>query len=752
VLPPNRTEYIFTDVSPLFLAKAKERFHDYDFVRYQLLDIECDPGTQGLAGQQFDVIVAANVLHATQAVRESLQHVKQLLAPGGLLVLLEGTEPQRWVDITFGLTAGWWRFHDTDLRPDYPLLSQAQWLDVLHSTGFSAATGLALPLSDEEAIGQAVILARAPITSGDWLIVGGGDEVPRQLVELLQAQGHTAQVCRAGDYARHLNAAHYQGVIDMTSLGSTGSAAEMCEQVLGLTQALLRASHAPKLWVVTRGAQAVEPDDQLTPAVATLWGLGRVIAVEHPEVWGGLIDLPNSSLAADDAAAILTEILDGDAEDQSAWRDQQRYVPRLIRAEKKAAASLWQASSVGAYLITGGLGGLGLKLAAWLAERGARHVVLMGRTGLGGQDAARKVQSIDAIKSAGASVTIVAADVADRSHMTALFERFGRDLPPVVGVFHAAAALSAYPVKDLPTDALREMLRPKVDGGWLLHELTRDLKLDCFVMFSSTTALWGARTLAHYAAANAYLDALAHYRRGLDLPALSINWGTWAEMRIASQADRQSFAQYGLRPIPNDRALAVLGELLSRSDVTQIAVAAVDWRTLKAAYEAKRPRPFLSQIETEPQPRSDRPAAAARLTDDGPALHQRLAQVAAHERCDAIAAFIRAEVAQVLRVAAGQHIDDDQGLFEMGMDSLMSVELKSRLEAGVGHALPSTLTFNYPTIMALTHYLLDDMSPTLPVLPVEASLPASQPAHVEQVDLSEDELADLLAAKLAKLH
>ena len=104
MLPPDRTEYVFTDVSPLFLAKAEDRFREYGFVRYQLLDIERDPQTQGLAGQQFDVIVAANVLHATQDLRETLQHVKQLLAPGGLLVLLEGTGPQRWVDITFGLT------------------------------------------------------------------------------------------------------------------------------------------------------------------------------------------------------------------------------------------------------------------------------------------------------------------------------------------------------------------------------------------------------------------------------------------------------------------------------------------------------------------------------------------------------------------------------------------------------------------------------------------------------------------------
>jgi acyl transferase domain-containing protein len=753
VLPPDRTEYTFTDLSPLFLSKAAERFRDFGFVRYQLLDIEREAQTQGLGGEQFDLIVAANVLHATKDLRETLRHVQQLLAPGGLLILLEGTEPQRWVDITFGLTDGWWRFHDTDLRPEYPLLSQPQWVAVLSSAGFSAATALALPMSDEEVIGQAVILARAPIASGDWLIVGDGAEVPQQVGELLQAQGHAVQVCRADDYAQHLSNSRYQGVIDVSSLGSTGSAAELCEQVLGLTQALLRTPQAPKLWVVTRSVQAVENDDQLTPGAATLWGLGRVIAVEHPEVWGGLIDLPMNASAAEDAALILAAVLSGDGEDQSAWRNRQRLVPRLVRKPHEAVPN-WQAASAGTYLITGGLGGLGLKVAAWLVDRGARHLVLMGRSGLAGAEADRKGAAIKALEAAGAIVTVIAGDVADRAVMSGLFDRLGRDLPALRGVFHTAAALSAYPVEDLPFHALRDMLRPKVDGTWLLHELTRDLKLDCFVMFSSTTALWGARALAHYAAANAYLDALAHYRRQLNLPALSINWGTWEEMRVASQDDRQSFAQFGLQPMPNDRALAVLGDLLSRSDVAQIAVAAVDWRTLKAAYEAKRPRPFLAQIETLSQPRGARSVAARPAQDERPLLQQRMAQVAAHERREVAAEFVRAEAAKVLGVAAGQRIDDQQGLFEMGMDSLMSVELKSHLEAGVGHALPSTLTFNYPSIAALTDYLLAD---ALAALPPPAPISAATPVVSESIgaadedDLSEDDLAALLAAKLSKL-
>ena len=759
-LPMDRTAYTFTDVSPLFLAKAEEQFRAHDFMRYQLLDIEREPGKQGFGTQPFDVIIAANVVHATRDLRETLRHVRHLLAPGGLLVLLEGTEPQRWVDVTFGLTDGWWRFVDTDLRSDYPLLSSAQWLNLLDSLGFEAAQALALPMSADESIGQAVIVARAPDVAANWLIIGDQGEVGQHLTELLTARGQSAHHIQADDYDRWLNNADHQGVIDTTSLGAGGAAASLCDHVLRLTQTLIRARRSTKLWVVTRGAQSVESTDQPSLlASSTLWGLGRVIALEHPEVWGGLIDLSGTDSPLDDATAILTDLFNNDGEDQVVWRGDRRYVPRLMRKTGVGSAAAWQASPAGAYLITGGLGGLGLKLASWLAERGARHLVLMGRSGLTGRDADRKVSAIKAIEVSGASVTVIAADVANRAEMTALFDRFGHDLPALRGVIHAAAALSAWPVADMPIEALHDMLRPKVDGTQLLHELTRNMTLDCFVMFSSTTALWGARTLAHYAAANAFLDAMADYRRSLNLPALSINWGTWAEMRAASRDDQQAFAQFGLQPMPDDQALAALGELLSRSDSAHAVVASVDWRTLKSAYEAKRPRPFLSQVEDRVRSGApDRSAGQTPMVDRAvaqqPELQQRFAQASVHDRHEAVAAFVRAQVARVLALDAAHPIDDQQGLFEMGMDSLMSVELKSRLEIGVGHTLPSTLTFNYPSAAALTDFLLADL--TAMTAPFVAQVVVPEPVAAtpvdEQDDLSEDELADLLSAKLSQLR
>jgi acyl transferase domain-containing protein/acyl carrier protein len=742
-LPPDRTEYVFTDVSPLFLQSAAEKFRDRPFVRYELLDIEREPGGQGFAAQSFDVIVAANVLHATRDLHETLRHVKQLLAPRGLLILLEGTEPQHWVDVTFGLTAGWWRFSDLELRPDYPLLSATKWIDLLTSSGFEAATALALPQSINEVMGQAMIIASAPApASGRWLICGDGV----RLAEALLARGENAEVIRADEESEPLLQTNdYRGVI---VLADDGTAEGLCGAALRKTQALLHSRASTKLWLITRGAQATG-DTALPLNInhAAVWGLGRVIAVEHPEVWGGLIDLAPDDEAFD---GVLVELLNLDSEDQVAWRGTERFVPRLLRTSLPATGE-WRASPDDAYLITGGLGGLGVKAAEWLAQHGARQLVLIGRTGLTGDDADRKITAVKAIEALGATVTVVVADVADRAAMQLVFDRFGRDWPALRGVIHAAAAWNSAPLETLSDAALRDMLRPKVEGAWLLHEFTSEMSLDFFVMFSSTTGLWGARQLAHYAAANAYLDALAHYRRGLGLPALSIDWGTWAEMRTASQTDQQSYAQFGLQPMANEQALSVLGELLNQRDITQITVASVEWRALKAAYEAKRPRPFLAMVDTPTIEQSVGPKPLERGAEARPNWRARLAQTPAHERRELVAGAVRTAAAQVLRLDTTRPLDDQQGLFEMGMDSLMSVELKTKLEAVVGHALPSTLTFNYPSVAALTDYLLNDLTlgQDTPIEPVKTAAPA---VESEQDDLSEDELAEMLAAKLSQLR
>jgi SAM-dependent methyltransferase/acyl carrier protein/NADP-dependent 3-hydroxy acid dehydrogenase YdfG len=816
-LPAEFTEYFFTDLSPLFMAKAEQRFGAYPFVRYQLLDIERDPLEQGFALHQFDIIVAANALHATRDLRRTLHHVQELLAPGGLMVLLENTRPQRWVDLTFGLTEGWWKFTDMDLRPSYPLLSRRRWLDVVQELGFTECA--AIPA--EDSIGDAVIVARGPQvaqnaagggrgaaaeteSAGPWVIFADGGGIGEQLAGLLQERGErcllvfVGQSYEAGEAGQfRINPACradfeqlFQAVLESTqgpcrgvvhlwsldavkpaeaTVDSLGAAQVLgCGSVLYLVQALVGGggSGAPALWLVTRGAQPVGAvAEPLEIGQTPLWGLGRVIALEHPQLWGGLVDLDAHSSAMENATRLLAEICQPDGEDQLAWRGGQRHVARLVRTGPLTPQP-GRFRGDGTYLITGGLGGLGLKVASWLAQQGARHLVLTGRRGLPqrgkwatlseASEAFHQVAAIEAIEALGATVSVEAADVSDMARMSALLAHIDQSARPLRGIVHAALDVSSWKLREMPLDGLLAMLQPKVIGTWVLHQLTRGRELDFFVLFSSTTALWGSAELAHYAAANLFLDGFAHYRRALGLPALSINWGTWDIMRMASAEERGRIAQFGLRVMPSEQALAVLGDLLGSTDMAQVTIAAVDWNVLKPLYEAKRQRPFLQCIATRVRSNGTPPTTLQ------PQLLHQLKRAAPGESRNLLVAHIRSEVAQVLGMDPDRPIDVHRGLFELGMDSLMSIELKGRLEASVGQSLPSTLVFNYPTVNDLAAYLATNVlraeAAASGTAAVAAATTLQQPRDEqltvgpEADKLSEDQIAELLVRKLDRLH
>ena len=278
-----------------------------------------------------------------------------------------------------------------------------------------------------------------------------------------------------------------------------------------------------RLWLVTRGAQAVNGDDGgIAVAQAPAWGLGRVVALEHPMVWGGLVDLDPEASIDVCAEQVVSQLMLTHDEDQVAFRDGQRFVPRLTRRASTSTLPVALRGD-GTYLVTGGLGGLGLKVARWLAEHGARHLVLVGRRGAppretwpalpAESDAHRQVAAITAIEALGSRVDVVAADVTDVAAMRRLLTGLAVENRPLRGVVHTAAGLRTDAVASLTTEALDVALAAKAAGAWILHTLTRELALDFFVLFSSTTALIGSSGLGHYAAANAVLDALAHHRR-----------------------------------------------------------------------------------------------------------------------------------------------------------------------------------------------------------------------------------------------
>jgi myxalamid-type polyketide synthase MxaE and MxaD len=338
--------------------------------------------------------------------------------------------------------------------------------------------------------------------------------------------------------------------------------------------------------------------------------------------------------------------------------------------------------------------------------------------------------------------------------MTSLFARFGHDLPALAGVFHVAADMTARSIDTLDAAAYHAMFEPKAGGALLLDRLTRSLELDCFVLFSSTTSLWGSQGLAHYAAANQVVDSLAHSRRARRLPALAVNWGTWDTMRLASAEQRAGFESAGLLPMAANEAFDLLERLLANG-ATQSAVAAVDWDVLKAVYEARRPRPLFREIAALKRPA---PLAGGIAGAAGDAWG--LARVADTLRSEWLIERVRAEVAGVLGVDADTQVDLTRGLFEMGMDSLMAVELRARLEKGVGRTLPSTLTFNYPNVTALAGFIEREWTASAqatghaPDLTASAATSAAKPAASGANDnldaLSDDELEERLLARLSE--
>jgi myxalamid-type polyketide synthase MxaE len=401
------------------------------------------------------------------------------------------------------------------------------------------------------------------------------------------------------------------------------------------------------------------------------------------------------------------------------------------------------------------LGGLGLKVARWLVERGARHLVLLGRSGVsdvGDEASARRREGLESLRALGASVTTLAADVADRARMAELLRETAATLPPLRGVIHAAALLTECRLEDMDLATMTKMLRPKVLGSWVLHELTRELGLDFFVMFSSTSTLWGASGLAHYAAGNQFLEALAHHRRAMGLPATTIHWGTWDEIGGARAEGERDFARFGLNPMSSERALEAMGQVL-RAGVSHKTVASVNWSALKPIWEARRRRPFLRQVgESSPTPgaTSSRARWLMELESLPPA-----------RRFDTLVQRIQGEVGRILGFPSSELPPTERGFFQMGMTSLMSVELRNALQRGLDKELPASLAFDHPTVLALAKRLAGSVTAVEIPLPTAAADQESRPRaaqaeigdlaeRLSQVtELSDEEVERLIAQKLS---
>ncbi len=1155
-LDPSCSEYFFTDVSPHFMNKAKEKFKKYDFVTYRLLDIESDPEAQGFKPGYFDIILATNVLHATRRLEQTLLQVRHLLKSDGLLVMVEGIVRQRWVDLIFGLTEGWWLFSDENLRSDYPLIDLAKWNSVLKNTGFDEITTLPEHSSQNQMLfNQGIIVARAsfaklpPVTRSKesnipsprkWLLLADDTSIAKGLQQRFRSRGdscdlvlldshpslekdgmHRVGPAQAGQFGRWIQeiksgeSGEYYGAICLLDgsdgLGEPTSIEELKadldrrgSSLLHFIQTLIRdtAGAPPRLWVVTSGSQPVgDTSEPAAVAQSILWGISRVVALEHPELKCKCIDLDPESVT-ESINSLFEEILVDDAETQVGFRGKRRFAARLVRirngrgpmgngpsataarpyrlaiaergtidnlqflpalrqkpgpgeieirvrssglnlkdvlnvlgvypgeagplglecagevvrrgknvtqfqigdevvalaagafssfvtvseqmavrkpmflsfaetaslpaafttayyalchlarmntketvlihsaaggvgmaalqlakrcgatvfatagnAEKrsfvqslgadyvmdsrslqfaeeirkitsgkgvdivlnslagdfitsslsllkkngrfcelgkqgilepqafyaskpeasyfiidlgeslKADAALgrqmltlilqWvedgsltplpvtqfpiadaknafrymaQAKHVGkvvftgyeqlsgsliktrldatgtngtdslrfnssaSYLLTGGKGGLGLLLARWMVERGARHLILAGRSKPTHE--AREV--IRDLQNAGAKVYQPELDVSSPSAVAGLFREFGSSMPRLRGIIHAAGVLDDGVFMQLTWNRFKTLFGPKVYGAWNLHQLSQDMDLDFFVMFSSIASVLGSPGQANHAAANAFMDSLAHFRRARGLPAVTINWGAWSQVGAAAKGEvLKRLTAQGIDAIEPEQGLELFEKLLidamdpSTEGCGQVGVLHVDWAKYVRQSVVGQPPRFLEFVASSAQSSNE----TIRYTDQRPDILGRLEGAGPARKLEYLREYIAELIARGLGLEPAQRVDLRRSFSEYGLDSLMAVDLRSRIGSGLKlrEPLPVTMFFDYPTLESLSNFIAKEVFRLPGNEPgIENKIESEPSRHLNEIEkLTEEEAEALLLKELS---
>ncbi|MDT5332121.1 MAG: phthiocerol/phenolphthiocerol synthesis type-I polyketide synthase [Mycobacterium sp.] len=495
-----------------------------------------------------------------------------------------------------------------------------------------------------------------------------------------------------------------------------------------LTAVVASMALPPRLFLLTRNAQPIGDGDRANPAHAVLWGLGRTLALEHPEIWGRIIDVDESVPAELAAKYVVEEAHGGDEEDQVVYRAGLRRVPRLQRGYPPPAAPV-ELDKDGCHLVIGATGNIGPHLIRQLADMGAANIVAVSRN-----PGSRLDELATSLSATGSTLVTVAADASDETAMSALFDRFGGDLPPLRGIYLAAFGGGPMTLRDMTDDDVTAMFRPKLDAVALLHKLSLRHPVRQFVLFSSISGVTGSRWLAHYAATTTFLDTFAHARRAAGLPATAINWGLWKSLSDAqTHEERQVTLDSGLEPMPDEVAIQALRSVTGPGAPVRSTIVAADWTRLATAY---RTRAALHIVDDLLPTDSDGDVGSISST----AFRAALRESEPTRRRDLLVDHVSAQVAAAMGLAARQLLDPSAGFFQSGMDSLMSVTLQRALSESLGEALPASVVFDYPTVDALAGYLAT-------ILPELVEVADSE--NVDAYDgLTDDELLHQLSERL----
>jgi acyl transferase domain-containing protein/NADPH:quinone reductase-like Zn-dependent oxidoreductase/SAM-dependent methyltransferase/acyl carrier protein len=624
ILPklPAESAFVFSDLSTAFLAAAQARFAGYRGLRTALVDIDRPADL----GERFDAVVAANVLHAGANIAGVLRCLAALLEPGGTLGLVELVRPPRWIDLVFGITEGWWRFAGDTLRPDHALMDGAQWRRVLEQLGFTDV------VIADDGDAHAVILARAPARG--WALAGAAAAT---VAALGLPQGNPA--------------------------GLLYCAGEEPAHVLVDTVAALTEDGRPVSVLV--GPRV---------AHAHLAGAARALSLTRPAAVGTILHLRDHDAETLARLGALLRAGSG-AEDEIRIEGAAVSVARLARVGQPGRAIAIRPDRQ--YVVAGGTGRLGLAFARFLVARGARDLLLIGRSSARGA-----VPDLGA----GIRVRLLSLDLTE-DVLDGLTDAVDA---PLGGVIHAAG------IADGPAWAV---IAGKLGIAARLGALPHPGFL---LLFSSAAGVWGAADRVAYSAANRAMDHWAEQQRAAGLPVTSIAFGRFAEKGLLTEAQDVALDAAGLLPMAMQDAFAAALSAVG-DGVAQRIVARVDWPRFAAAYSARRPRPLFDRVIPRREPATvsprimDRPAPNASGRLDAPGLTEMVAEILGH--------------------GDAARLDPDRGLFEQGLDSLLAVSLRRRLEAASGIAIPTAVLFSQPSI----HRLVQWFAGQTPALPVAAT-------------------------------
>ncbi|WP_107666515.1 type I polyketide synthase [Cyanothece sp. BG0011] len=650
-----------------------------------------------------------------------------------------------------GIEIDWQQFDQDYPRfrlplPTYPFQRQSYWLDTLPNP----QTPSSLP---ENAFYQRVWQPQPKqpqdqLTGGHWLLFADDGNVAITLAQELEAEGHhcylvfpggeyqsisekqwTINIRNPQDFHRLLKTLpRCDRIVHCWNLNSHATDAltpqtlqndqlRNCGSLLYLVQALNTVSLNPRLWVVTQGTfneellletareqgagsrESLQPvknkEETLSLSQTPVWGLGRVIALEYPDIWGGLIDI-SLEYSKNVINGLREELLNPEIASEVALTSQQRYVSRLVASPPNPPLvregkdnGEFSMSDQGSYVVTGGLGGLGLKLSAWMVENGAKHLILLGRS-----QAKPEAKAVIAdLQQQGVTIEVKQVDVCDAEAVANLLQ----DNDDIRGIVHLAGCLDDGVLINQSWPRFEKVLSPKLMGAWNLHQYSQHLSLDFFVCFSSIASVLGSPGQGNYAAGNAFLDSLSDYRNSRNLPTLTINWGPWAETGMAANLTNNSEKRWenaGVDLIELDQGLATLKGLLQEK-VSQTAVFPVDWKKFLQQFPIYQNNGLLSEIikQHNLQPKAS--------------LWEQLQPLSTKKRKALLIEKIQEDVTLSLGLNAQENLETQLGFFDLGMDSLMALEFRQRLQTRLGRSLPNTLTFDYPNIEAISNYILE---------------------------------------------